>query len=664
MASLVLVTGPDKGKITPVREQPISIGRAEENTIPLDDVAVSFLHARIRHEEGVYLLEDLSSSNGTYVNNKPIDCHELTTSDTIRIGLREFVFYESGADAQRRPIVETYDDRFLIDRDSDSEVLIEWVDDILPESQMLHQRGQNTALAEPSRAGLLVEVGRQLGQMLQIENLLQETLRILCDTFEAERGFVQLFEDQGGQLAGKSVAVYPVRRTGQTQVSRTLIDQVLEERRPILSYDATRDRRFSASESIADQEIRAVMVAPLMRGAQLLGVVQLDSKGQQGVFGREELELLSVICEEVSVAIENAQLFKGVADYNASILECLAEGLIVVDREERVTTVNREAERLLGLPSASILGHLLGLEQWLKPLAIEIQLAFEGDEAQLRREVSLNPPGREPILVECSTSLLTDKEARSGAVMLLLDLSERRRLAQATERSERLASMGRAVSGLTRRMQEPLASIEETLEELAGRVKSRRHLRELVEQAMNGVSQASQLAQELRGSIENTELVISEVAIERLIDVALQDFQAELTERGVRLEKRFGPVGVVKVDPDKLTQIVTHLVSNALDAIQDGGTLTVATGSTSGPSHAERVWVEVGDNGEGISADVLPHIFDAFYSHQKEGTGLGLYISHELVKQLGGEIQVTSRPNKDTRFHVSFPRRCESQRSH
>ncbi len=660
MASLYFATGPSEGKSIFVGEQPISIGRAEENDIALEDVAVSFLHARIRLlASGVHLLEDLNSSNGTFVNNRRIDAVELAEEDRIRIGLNEFAYMRAD---EVTDIIRMIDSSVVVleDIDSDRELQIVWVDEDPPEEQILYERERDSLRTEGDHAAFLVDVTRQLGRVMELEALLQETLRILCTTFKAERGFVVLFEQKGDQLVRKSVALYPPDFSGPTRLSRTLIDQVIDERKPILSYDASQDARFSSSDSVVEQRIRAMMVAPLQRGKELFGVVQIDSLVERGIFGREELELLSVICDEASVSIENARLtdqFKQMASYNNSILQGLAQGLIVVDPALLVTTVNRRAEQILGLAAASMEGRVLTNEVWLKPLSIEIQLAFEGQEARLHREIQLAPPGAAQLWVECSISLLVEENKCTGAVMLLLDLTERRRLIDATERSDRLAAMGRAVSGLTRRIQGPLATVSQALTELAEQLKSKRALRELIVRAEAGVAEAGQLAAELLGSIENTELLISEVLLEPLLRVALEDFAPQLETRGIQLVEKLGTVGKVQVDPDKLTQIVSHLVSNALDAMRDMGTLTVSTGcAPATPVRHERVWIEIADTGDGISTEVLPHIFDAFYSHKKDGAGLGLYLSHTLVKQLGGEIEVVSRPGQGTRLRISIPR--------
>jgi signal transduction histidine kinase len=123
--------------------------------------------------------------------------------------------------------------------------------------------------------------------------------------------------------------------------------------------------------------------------------------------------------------------------------------------------------------------------------------------------------------------------------------------------------------------------------------------------------------------------------------------------KSVKVDKRLGDVPPVLCSPSQVNQVFLNLVTNAVQALEDGkGTITLTTRSEDGG-----VAVEVDDTGKGIPEDVLPKIFDPFFSTKEvgKGTGLGLSVSYKIVQQHGGRIDVESTPGVGTRFTVWFP---------
>ena len=123
--------------------------------------------------------------------------------------------------------------------------------------------------------------------------------------------------------------------------------------------------------------------------------------------------------------------------------------------------------------------------------------------------------------------------------------------------------------------------------------------------------------------------------------------------KSVKVDKHFGEIPLVVCSPSQVNQVFLNLVTNAVQAMEDGkGTITLTTRGDEGG-----VAVEVADTGKGITQDVLPKIFDPFFSTKEvgKGTGLGLSISYKIVQQHGGRIDVESKPGDGTRFTVWFP---------
>ncbi len=145
-------------------------------------------------------------------------------------------------------------------------------------------------------------------------------------------------------------------------------------------------------------------------------------------------------------------------------------------------------------------------------------------------------------------------------------------------------------------------------------------------------------------------LVREEVDLGRLVEQAAQAFGEEARRRGIALEGRIEAVPVVETDGDRVLQVVSNLLANALQWTPDGGAVTLALGSGGG-----RVTVTVADSGPGISPQELERVFRPFWSRNGQGTGLGLAIARELAQALGGRLELESELGRGSRFVLALP---------
>jgi two-component system, cell cycle sensor histidine kinase and response regulator CckA len=176
------------------------------------------------------------------------------------------------------------------------------------------------------------------------------------------------------------------------------------------------------------------------------------------------------------------------------------------------------------------------------------------------------------------------------------------------------------------------------------------------------------------GALIRQSLLLSRKEITQVTEVNLNDVIAEFEKMlatviggGIRLETVLSPaLGFVLADPGQLHQVLMHLTVNARDAMPDGGTLQIETRNIDPEEAAQYVelkpgryvQLKVSDSGIGMTKEVMPHIFDLFFTTKRpgEGTGLGLSIVYGVVKQCNGSIWVYSQPGEGTTFRIYFPR--------
>jgi signal transduction histidine kinase len=231
-------------------------------------------------------------------------------------------------------------------------------------------------------------------------------------------------------------------------------------------------------------------------------------------------------------------------------------------------------------------------------------------------------------------------------------------------RSRRLATIGQLAAGVAHEINNPLAAIttcaEATLRDLkeapevAALAAERQwdyYLEEIVRQALR----CKQITRGLLDLSRQKRARREPVELNRLVEQAAQVFDARGRERGVRVEAATDPsVGEVATDEAMVRQILDNFLSNALDAVPDGGSVRVAT-----VLDGERVRVEVEDTGPGIAPETLARVFDPFFTTKDpgRGSGLGLAIALTFAEAMGGTLTAESKHGAGSRFRLWLPRR-------
>jgi phosphoserine phosphatase RsbU/P len=298
MGRLRETDGPSPGRTYELKDVCV-LGRAMDCQVHIRDLTVSRRHARISKVDGRYMIEDLGSGNGTYVNDQAVARRFLNHSDVVRISNASFRFEQ-------------------LDRRSDSVTMAgpqQSAPRVVTTLDVRSNLLSKTEASSPkevarlaSRLQTVYAVSEAISSILDADELLTEILNRLFEVFpRADRGFIMLRNESGDRLIPKAVKR---RRTGDVEelvVSRTILQQVLQKHQAVLSHDASEDSRFKKGHSVAHSGIRAMMAAPLVYRNEAVGIVYLESPGV-AAFQSEDLELLSGISRQAAVALGNARL--------------------------------------------------------------------------------------------------------------------------------------------------------------------------------------------------------------------------------------------------------------------------------------------------------------------------------------------------------------------
>jgi PAS domain S-box-containing protein len=355
--------------------------------------------------------------------------------------------------------------------------------------------------------------------------------------------------------------------------------------------------------------------------------------------------------------------------YTDHILRSLTSGIVTVDLEGRVVTLNPAAEALLGVTVAAVqgrpAGEVLAHVPDLGPV-IAATLALRTGTLVL---AAVPAATGATLPVEVTTAPLRGADGRDrGVVVGLRDLSAERALEAELRRSEHLAAIGTFAAGLAHEIKNPLTSILTFTRHLARRFDDERFRQRFQGVVPRELERINGIVEGLLDLARPTRLSPAPVAVSELLDQAVELYANQIDTRRIRVVREYAS-GLPRVLADRthLYQALVNLVANALEAMDEGGTLGLRVELAGGlelpgmrpglvlPAREPQLRVEVRDTGAGIPALASANVFNPFYTTKPTGTGLGLAIAHKVIEDHRGHIGFTSAPGRGTTFVVMLP---------
>ncbi len=410
-----------------------------------------------------------------------------------------------------------------------------------------------------------------------------------------------------------------------------------------------------------DRDNIAFLCVPLKLEGEVVGVLSADKVRSGDDTLESDLRLLTIIASIVAQAVRVHGAIEEIValqERTDRILAGMPDGVLVLGPTALVLTINEAAERIFGFGRTDVKDrHYIDVFAEHPGVRNAIDRIYDDPDAANTFETNIPSSGADPTPVAITWSLLPDEPAGSQTIVVNVhDMTELKRIERQLRRGQRLAELGTVAAGVAHEVRNPLGGIRGASQLLAREAGKDDKLKGFLDVIVREVDRLDKTVEQLLDLARPAKIEKTATDVAEVVDRALAVLEPQLDEAGVRVKKII-PTRPENISADaaQLTQMFLNLFLNALQAMPDGGTLTVGIKQEFGGVDAPAVVVEVKDTGHGMSLQTMERMFMPFYTSREKGSGLGLAISHKIVEEHGGSIDVSSEVGKGSTFVVSLP---------
>ncbi len=508
----------------------------------------------------------------------------------------------------------------------------------------------------------LIEISGEISKELKMSRLLP---KIVC-------GAVRLINGDAGSIAlldeNRGIITYPYAYNMPEWITSVSVKKgeglagwIMERNSPVILDDYP--AHPSAVKGFVDAGVKTLAAVPLFRGKRVIGALGVFGISYEKRFSKEDIESLSIIGTEASIAIENSILFHDA--FSAKMewedtFNAINESIVILDRELNILRGNvafykyigKSKEEVTGRGYVEVMGEI-GKPHGDMPAFIALKEKRVCEETVERGD---------KILHIKAIPILESKEELSGVVVIIHDITKEKQLETRLIQAEKMVSVGELVSGVAHELNNPLTSVIGYSQLLLGTPLSDR-VRKNIEKIASEAERASKIVNNLlifarKKKPEKTYGDINDV-IAKVVDLKAYEFRVNNVTVDLDLSNE---ILRTMVDIHQLQQVIINIISNAEDAILEkgrkDGRIEIKTRLAKHPSDGrDMIEIEISDNGTGIPPEIAKRIFDPFFTTKEvgKGTGLGLPIAYGILKEHGGDIYLQNREGGGATFLLELP---------
>lgn len=344
--------------------------------------------------------------------------------------------------------------------------------------------------------------------------------------------------------------------------------------------------------------------------------------------------------------------------YATQVVENMPDGLLSLDPEGDIVTLNNRAKEILALTGAwsekgEIKKHLL---PFLEPILTSLKEKTEVLEYEMALPVQ---QGKSIPLSLSAARLIAETGEDLGVVIILRDLREIKELQEKIKRSERLAGLGSLAAGMAHEIRNPLSSIKGFAQYFLKKNPPGSEGQKYSQVIIQEVERLNRVISNLLDFARPKEPLKALVSMEGIIEHCLELIKDDARTKGIEVKPEIEEnLPLLWMDKDQITQVLLNITLNGLEALKEGGIFWIRAHIN---QESDALIVEIADNGAGMSGEELSRVFDPFYTTKKTGTGLGLAIAYRIIEKHQGTLTVSSHPGSGSVFRMELPLSLEEE---
>ena len=518
-----------------------------------------------------------------------------------------------------------------------------------------------------------------------LNGLLHYAIQYLYDSVGIDKICILLKDEKTRHYSLKAAINFP-SDNNLFLSSHDAIVTWLYQNRTVLSKDQLNRFTHSEAEHMVEETLASLDVdscIPVLQENNLFGIILLGRKVNKKVFTQEDIQMFLALSGQLAMAIRNAHLYLGLKEaksYRDNILQSLESGVIVVNIDEEVTLINNEAKRILGLKETS------SSEKILKSLGKDthqlLRHTLNNDAEYQNIETFIDRNSKKAPCSMSITKLKTEDEQKLGSLIILTDTTELKFLQTEKQHADRLAYLGVLAANIAHEIKNPLVAINTYFQLLPHKKDDHEFHDGFQKIALKEIRRINRIIEDMLDLAKPSEPLMQPIDPQSAILDTINFLRNTAAEKGVEIttlleERRCAIIA----DEDKIKQVLLNILQNSLDALPKNGSIKVSTSFMDNlsefrrmaklnpnsvffsfaspflrdPNKTQYFLIKISDNGEGISAEKISHIFEPFFTNKDNGTGLGLAMVYRIIKDHEGALYIESREGAGTDFYISLP---------
>jgi len=511
----------------------------------------------------------------------------------------------------------------------------------------------------------IYEISCLLTQSPGLDEVLNEIIDHVVTGLKYDRAIIMLLNDEETKLECRCIRGFTAKGEKRAWEKPLILDRhdcyetrVLRSGQHLFIPDIESDPNITdIDRAIAKhQNRRSFLHVPLKVKDKVLGTIGVDRYPTRMEIRQEEAEALAIFANQAAVIIENTRLYGEIKDQKLlfqNIIESSINGLIVSDLSGRIYELNPMAEEILGIKKEDLISSCI--EDILNFDLKGIYEKLSRKENIEHFELNYQRKDGHRLILDISAFPIKDITPHvSKAVILMKDLTEKRKTDDHLMRIEKFAAMGSMAAWVAHEIRNPMAAIYTTLQNIETGFDNNSPKKYALKNVMKEVDRVEQLIRELLNLSVSVPLNILKVDIYDLLKQTIDMVQKRDGQKNITFELK-GSKMLTMADPNRLKQVFINIMINSIESIGGTGKVNITLAKEKGIDGNKKLIIKIKDNGKGIHHGNMSKIFDPFFSTKSHGTGLGLTVSHRIIQDHNGLMEIESEEKKGTTVAVRLP---------